>query len=40
MSGNKNESVARVSSAIDNNVMPGKNAVEVEEDLKTESRVG
>ena len=40
ISGNKNESVAGVFSAIENNVMPVKNAVEVEEDLKAKSRVG
>ena len=40
ISGNKNESVAGVFSAIENNVMPVKNAVEVEEDLKAKFRVG
>ena len=36
ISGNKNELVARVFSAMENNVMPVKTAVEVDEDLKTE----
>ena len=36
ISGNKNELVARVFSAIENNVMPVKTAVEIEEDLKKE----
>ena len=34
ISGNKNELVVRVFSAMNNNVMPVKTAVEVEEDLK------
>ena len=37
ISGNKNELVARVFSAMENNVMPVKTAVEVEEDLEKES---
>ena len=36
ISGNKNELVARVFSAMENNVMPVKTAVEVEKDLKKE----
>ena len=36
ISGNKNELVARVFSAIENNVLPVKTAVEVEEDLEKE----
>ena len=36
ISGNKNELVAPVFSAIENNVMPVKTAVEVEEDSKKE----
>ena len=34
ISGNKNELFARVFSAMENNIMPVKTAVEVEEDLK------
>ena len=36
ISGNKNELVARVFSAMKNNVTPEKTAVEVEKDLKKE----